>query len=506
MTILSSLPQISGLTIFFGCLTSFILFLIFNFIVVPLKNLDFYKKQGIKTSFIPVLGLISVMKKSEKEQGDNLHYFKNNAHVNPDLEIEGINVASKAFLLIYSPRLLKAFFSSIDPYEKYKSLQPITLFSKWGFPSLTGRMFRQHRKTVSTMFSYTILGDKVPTMQANARKILEDLSKNGNLQNVDILDAMFTYAGDNVGDLFFGGHIKNYSINGNSVVVETSEIQNESGLLTRTLPLILFGSKILKLGLLKSHRNYNARVQNFRSEVTKLIKDRKAKTDQVENDLLKVLLDTQKSTDPDTAYTDEMILDEYISLFVAGAENPAHLIVLALYLLNTHPEYKKQILDEISEIYDKEPLSSQTLHKMNYLQGLIQESLRLQSPSFSSQPRVAVKDFNIENYQIKKGTLMMPIFFHQNYSDKVFEDAFKFKPERWVDGSLSLEPFRFIPFSAGPRNCVGQHYAQLEIKVMICEFLKMFEYNVDPNYKLLKTQKFLNVPKEPIPFNLKVRE
>ena len=143
---------------------------------------------------------------------------------------------------------------------------------------------------------------------------------------------------------------------------------------------------------------------------------------------------------------------------------------------------------------------------MSYLHGLVQETLRLHSPSFSTQPRVATRDFDIEHYQVKKGTLMMPIFFHQNYNDKVFEDAFKFKPERWVSGNMSLEPFRFTPFSAGPRNCVGQHYAGLEIRVMICEFLKAFDYSIDPSYQLLKTQRFLNVPRHNIPFNLTLKK
>jgi len=502
MALASLLPSCSISTVLLGVFVFLFLLIIFNFIIAPLLKLSFFKGQGIKTSFLAPLGFITLMKKSEKEHGDNLHYFKENARKNPNLEIEAMNIGNKAFVLIYSPRLLKAFFSSIDPYEKYKSLQPITLFSKWGFPSLTGRMFREHRKTVSTMFSFNVLGDKVPMMRKNAIKTLDKISSSNNLKDFDILDSMLSYAGDNVADLFFGGHIKNYSVDGKPIVTYTSEIQNESGMLTRTLPLLAFGPAILKLGLTKHHREYNDRVRRFREEVKRLIKDRKEKGDAGETDLLKVLLDTQKSQDADVAYTDDMILDEYIALFVAGAENPSHLMVLALYLLSTHPEYKKQIMNEIAEVYDKEDLTPATLGKLNYVHGLLQETLRLQSPSFSSQPRLALRDFNIENFRIKKGTLMMPVFFHQNYNDQVFEDASKFKPERWTDGSLKLDSFKFIPFSAGARNCVGQHYAGLEMKVMMCEFLKRFDFSVDPDYKLLKTQKFLNIPKNPIPFTL----
>ena len=502
-----SLPTISGLTMFLGTIVFLVLIIITKLLIVPIYRLQYYKKQGIYTKFIPGTGWISTMKQAEKEHGDNLYYVKQNARDNPDRELEAYNIGDKVFLLLYSPRVLKALFTTIEPYQKYKALQPITLFSKWGFTMLNGKIFRQHRKTVCTMFSFTILGDKVPTMRENARITIENIVKNSTkLKDVDMLEHMLAYTGDNVGDLFFGGHIKSYTIGGKAIVPYTVDLQADSGYLTRTLSLLIFGPGILKYGLLKSHREFNAKVQNFRNVVTQIIEDRRAQGESQSTDLIKVLLDTQKSDDPNIAYTDEMIIDEYIGLFVAGAENPSHILVLALYLLDTHPQFKKQLINEISEIYDKEPLNYHTLHKMSHLHGLIQETIRLHSPSFSTQPKVAVKDFELEHFKVKKGTLMMPVFFHQNYSDKVFEDAFKFKPERWIDGSMTMEPFKFIPFAAGPRNCVGQHYAGLEMKVMICEFLKAFDYYIDPNYKLLKTQRFLNVPKNAIPFNLSLKK
>ena len=100
----------------------------------------------------------------------------------------------------------------------------------------------------------------------------------------------------------------------------------------------------------------------------------------------------------------------------------------------------------------------------------------------------------------------MPLFFHQHYSENVFEDAFKFKPERWLDQNLRLDPYAFIPFSAGPRNCIGQHLSGLEMKLLLCEFLKKFDFKVSPDFKLIKTQRFLNVPRDPILFNLTLRE
>jgi len=498
-------PEFSLCALIITFLVFILCLFIFNFIVLPFSRLTYYKKQSIRSHFIPVLGFFATLKNSEKNFGDNVYQIKKNAKQNPDLELEAYTLDNKALLLLYSPRLLKAFLSSDEPYEKYKRVQPITLFSKWGFASLKGRIFREHRKIVASLFSYTNLSEKLPTMRDNAIKALDSIIQQKDLINSPLQHYTLGYTSDNFADIFFGGHTKNYSVDGKPILNYTIDIQGESGVLTRTLPLILFGPGIVKLGLLKSHREFNERVQRLKTVVSQLIIDRRNKGDTGPTDLLKVLLETQSSKDPDIAYTDEMIIGEYTSLFVSSAENPAHVIVLALYLLNTYPEFKRLVITEVEEIYNTQPLSSQTLHSMKHLHALIQETLRLQSPSFSSQPRIATRDFNLEEYHVKKGTVVMPVFFHQNYSEKVFNDAFQFKPERWLDEKFYLEPYRFIPFSAGPRNCIGQHFSILEIKLMICEFLNRFEYGIDPDYKLRKTQKFLNVPMEPIPFNLTLR-
>jgi len=484
-----------------------VLLLIFNFVALPLVRLQYYKKQGILTHFIPLLGFFALLQDGEKSHDDNLYHMKRNAQKNPKLELEAFNVGNKAFVMLYSPRLFKSFLTSDENYQKYKRLQPITLFSKLGFAALNGRIYKEHRKIVAKLFSYDHLSHKLPAMQSNAVKALDAMMNDyQDLKNVALQTYTLEFAADNFSDVFFGGITKNYSVDGKPIMNFTIDLQGESGILTRTLPLILFGPGIVPFGFLKSHRDFNGRVARLKAEVNRLIQDRKAKGDIGEVDLLSILLETQKSKDPDVAYTDEMIVGEYTSLFVSSAENPSHLIVLCLYLLDQHPEFKKKIVQEVREIYEKEPLSSHALHKMNHLHALLQETLRLQSPSFSSQPRIAVKDFNVENYHIKKGTCIMPIFFHQNYNEGVFEDALKFKPERWLDQSITLEPYRFIPFSAGPRNCIGQHFSGLEIKLMLCEFFRRFDYQVSPDFKLIKTQRFLNVPKNPILLNLKIRQ
>ena len=61
--------------------------------------------------------------------------------------------------------------------------------------------------------------------------------------------------------------------------------------------------------------------------------------------------------------------------------------------------------------------------------------------------------------------------FNLSFNPNVFGDPLVFRPERWMDKGLIKDPYQFVPFSAGSRNCIGQHLAMIEIKVMICYFL-----------------------------------
>jgi len=97
----------------------------------------------------------------------------------------------------------------------------------------------------------------------------------------------------------------------------------------------------------------------------------------------------------------------------------------------------------------------------------------------------------------------VPIYNHMNY--KYFEEPEKFKPERWL-GKKGLDPFVFIPFSAGSRNCIGQHLAIIEAKVIVIEFFRMFRSKLVPeNYDLVMTFISLYKPKNPVILDLELR-
>jgi len=192
---------------------------------------------------------------------------------------------------------------------------------------------------------------------------------------------------------------------------------------------------------------------------------------------------------------------------VAGMDTTGHLVGMALYNLSKNPEYFDKLKEERNSGYNKEKhVSAEVVQEMEELHCLLRETLRFHSPAPMTFVRVAQTDHKILDLNIQKGTWIKPDFFTLFFDEKYFEDPWAFNPERWKDNKNKLDPYAFTPFSAGPRNCIGQHLAIMEAKIIISEFLEKFDIKLRDGYKPRMTFRFLYEPEEDVPLILNPRK
>ena len=219
--------------------------------------------------------------------------------------------------------------------------------------------------------------------------------------------------------------------------------------------------------------------------------------------MLGLLLATQTNADVDARFTDQEILDEFTTFFVAGMDTTAATAAMLLYNLTQRPEYIQDLEKEIKDIYDSEKVKSvETLQKMDVAHSMIKETLRINSPFPFVLFREVVQDHKIGTTNIKKGDVVEGDLLSLLMDENTFENASQFNPNRWRDPNMKLDPYAFIPFSAGPRNCIGQHLAVMELKMIVCEFLKRFDFRLKEGYKMKLTLRLIYEPLDPVLFNL----
>lgn len=226
------------------------------------------------------------------------------------------------------------------------------------------------------------------------------------------------------------------------------------------------------------------------SKISKLIKRRQIDAHD-EQDLLQMILDSAKKCEsgdsflPNSTARERFMIDNCKNIFFAGYETTAITTSWCLMLLATHPDWQDRVRAEVLKICGKDGIIDANLLKsMKTLTMVIQETLRLYPPA-ASVVRQAFEDINFKGIQVPKGMnlqIPMPIL-HQD-PELWGHDAHKFNPERFANGvhGACKIPQVYMPFGMGPRVCLGQHLAMVELKVILSLILLKFQFSLSPSY------------------------
>ena len=489
--------------IFIALATYFIL----KYVIYTKWKLNYYVKQGLKPVFFPVTGINNRGKNSEKAFKDGMAHFKNLAQEDPNVRAEVGNSGSDIAVLLFDPKLIRDFYAKQAYYEKTKPFQTMREIMGTGLVLAEGNLWKNHRKIISSRFHFEFLKDNIPSITATAREFLNDIAKTP-MKNINILDEVQKITGEVVGRIFFGENLNKYKFKGQILTLYLTDLMSRStaGLRRNYLALVAF---ILgfDLRIVPSYRVLSEEIKEFRQFCFKIIKDRK-ESGIKGNDLLGVLLETQNSSNAEDRFTDEDIINEFITFFIAGMDTTGNMINMALYLLQANPQSFERLQEEIQTVYNKtESVTIENLNQMDFLNSILKETLRLYTPAPFMFPRKAQADHMLGDIHIKKGTSVRPTPIFNYANPNYFEEPKKFKPERWLKKKeQDIDSYVFLPFSAGSRNCIGQNLAMIEAKIILCEFIKMFKFEMtEKDYDFIIGFNFLYRPKKDICMDLQLK-
>uniref|UniRef100_A0A3B5RA83 unspecific monooxygenase n=1 Tax=Xiphophorus maculatus TaxID=8083 RepID=A0A3B5RA83_XIPMA len=198
-------------------------------------------------------------------------------------------------------------------------------------------------------------------------------------------------------------------------------------------------------------------------------------------DFLQLMIDSQKNNglQTDKRLSDHEILSQSMIFIFAGYETSSSSLSFLAYNLATNPEVMRKLQEEIDSTFpNKAPVQYQPLMEMDYLDSVINESLRL-FPIAARLERVAKASVEINGLVIPKDMVILVPTWPLHRDPEIWPEPEKFKPERFSKKNKEdIDPYTYMPFGLGPRNCIGMRFALVVMKLAVVEILQQYSFSV----------------------------
>jgi cytochrome P450 len=217
------------------------------------------------------------------------------------------------------------------------------------------------------------------------------------------------------------------------------------------------------------HRELRRTVKRLDEQVYRLIRERRTVTED-RGDILSVLLRTRD--EDGTSLTETQVRDEIMNLFLAGHETTASGIAWSLWLLGGAPEIEARAALQVRSVLGGRSPVVADLAAMPLPLQIFKEALRLYPPIYSLGRR-AITSVELGGYAIEKGELVFVNVAGMHRRADIFSNPDTFDPDRFSPDREKLLPrWAYIPFGAGPRVCIGNHFATLEAHLVLATLLQ----------------------------------
>lgn len=234
-----------------------------------------------------------------------------------------------------------------------------------------------------------------------------------------------------------------------------------------------------------------------------LIADRRRSGNDL-GDVLSMLIQAQKA-DTTGFLTDQQVRNEVLNLFAAGYEVTAHTLAFTLYLIAQHPAVEVRLVDEIRQTLGSRPITLADLEQLPYLDQVLKESMRL-LPVTAVVSRQTLAPVTLGDTTLPKNRLVLiaPWILHRR--PDLFPDPLRFDPDRFQAERMEAIPkFAYLPFSAGPRVCIGQAFAMLQLRINLATILQHYRLMLLSDYQFQPFFRFNTRPKQGLPMRLQPR-
>ncbi|CAO1410999.1 unnamed protein product [Diamesa serratosioi] len=388
------------------------------------------------------------------------------------------------WIIVNEPRLIQKVLLSPNCLEKpffYKFLRLDN-----GLISAKYEKWMEHRKFLNNSFNDKILQSFLPHFLESSNQMLKNLQSQFSKEEFNILDVTSKCTLTMLIGSTFGLNVEELQLNGDILQAFDKLTKLVS---KRCREPLLYINPIYRVTKMFYRERKHRKTLSFYSDL--ILKERRELVGPINNNnntndptsskiIDEEMGDTQNSGKMfidqlichENKFTDDEIRDHVYSVVAAGYETSSLLTSYTLLLLAMHSNIQERVYEEINSIFKpigvEVEIDSENLHKASYLDMVVKETMRL----FPVTPIIGRKTHEeMELNELKfpeEVTLIINIFALHRRKDIWGENAELFNPDHFLPENIEKRhPYSYIPFSGGSRNCIGNKYAMLAIKIML---------------------------------------
>ncbi|WP_420146939.1 cytochrome P450 [Spirosoma sp.] len=401
-----------------------------------------------------------------------------------------LRIGGRHQYLVFSPEDSKHILQENHRnYGRSLAFQVLKIFLGNGLLTSEGDFWRRQRRLTQPAFHRQKLAALTQTMIAETAGWLDELNEQNRQQPVNVSQAFMDVTMRIVCKTLFGSDVAT-QLDGLSSALDTlNYMANDRLVSPLRVPLSWPTPGNLRF------RQAGKLVDTF---IYGLI-DQRRKNQDSGDDLLGMLLSTE---DEETGerMSDQQLRDECVTLFSAGHETTAVSMAWTLYLISQHPDVLTQLRNESQRVLGTARTPNPDLFRsLPYTLQVIQESLRLYPPAWIMS-RLALGNDQLGPYTIPAGAtaLVCPYLLHRDPTS--WPDPERFKPERFAPGGEKdqLHSYAYLPFGGGPRLCIGNQFALMEMQILLAMLVREFDIQPALNQQITPRPLITLRPDKPI--------
>ena len=330
-----------------------------------------------------------------------------------------------------------------------------------GLVTSEGETWKRDRKIIQKVFHAKSLEIMLTKMECELQAGLIQLERvAGNEQNIDITETVRSLTLDAITAALMGsslGEDRMELIHHMQVMLEqANESPHMLSLLTR----------LFRAG--KTRRTQKS-LERINSLLFEIIEQRHTHPPE-DSDFVGLLLAAVE----ENTLTNTDVRDQIATMFAAGHETSAISTLWALHLLQRHPEVETQLVEEIRAAVGNRIPTREDMADIPLANHIFREALRLFPPIWALARR-AVESTTVAGVPVKKGQIVVLSILHLHRNPAVWNNPTKFNPHRFAAGN-DVPKDGFIPFSLGPRSCIGERFASVEGPLLLAGLLSKFQF------------------------------